>query len=79
MAFIEKQDQTPRVEAKIKLRQDTLELVDRYAKWLGGSDRDYTVEQILLKVIRGEKEFLAAQLPDTISDIRPAKQKKVAA
>ena len=80
MPFIEKQDKTPRVEAKLKWREDTAQLVDAYAKWLGDSDRDYVVEQIVIKVIQNEKEFIKTfQAPAEIAPTKASKPKGVAA
>lgn len=56
MPFIKKQDKTPTVELKTRLREDSKSLVEAYAAYLE-SDLNYVVEQLLVKAIAADKDF----------------------
>ena len=78
MPFIKKQDKTPTVELKTRVREDTKTLVDAYAAYLE-SDLNYVVEQLLVTAIRADKEFqksragAAAEKPKAVKKPRAKK------
>lgn len=60
MSYIPKQDKTPQVELKTKIREDTKALLADYAKhW--NYDQDYCIEQLILAGIRRDAEFQKAR------------------
>jgi hypothetical protein len=60
MPFIAKQDRTERVELKVRIRPEVLELLQKYAQYLE-SEEWYVVQEVLRKGIHSDKQFEASQ------------------
>jgi hypothetical protein len=81
MPFIKKQDKTPTVELKTRVREDNKTLVEAYAAYLE-SDLNYVVEQLLVTAIGADKDFRKSRAGAAVDRPKVAKKpraKKAAA
>ncbi|HET7264464.1 MAG TPA: hypothetical protein VFL28_07340 [bacterium] len=59
MALIEARKKERAKAVSVRLAESTLALVDAYAERLGGEERGYVIEQLLLYALRQDKDFAA--------------------
>lgn len=59
MAVIEARKKERSKAVSVRLAESTLALVDAYAERLGGEERGYVIEQLLLYALRQDKDFAA--------------------
>ena len=73
MPFIKKQDKTPTVELKTRVREDSKTLVEAYAAYLE-SDLNYVVEQLLVTAIGADKDFRKSRVGAAAEKPKAAKK-----